>query len=707
MKKKLLKILLGALIGLAGGAVGIILFYTGILSGFEGQTWDIRARLLAEPENASDEIVLILLDQESLDWGESELELSWPWPRITYGAVTKYCERAGAKCLAFDVIYSEPSFYGVTDDEIFRDYLNEFGKAIGALALSESEGNDKWPEELADKLPDIEIGDGFSGETYTHATFPTEDLAAAFARFANVQDSPDPDGIYRETRPVSLFNGKAVPNLSLSLFLLANPDLPVKVSPQGISAGKKYFPLDSRGNAILRFHGQPHENYTTYNASAIIQSESRVSGISEGEPIVKPEELKDKYVLFGFSAPGLKDIRPSSVDEKGAGVEIHAAALDNLLNEGFMIESPVLYTILIILLLSLCIGIAASLLPKTLPTVLLFLLAITLPISGGVVTYLMGIKFPVVAPLLSLVLTMVTVSVYNFSTEGRQKRFLKSAFRQYLSPALIEQLIADPDKLKLGGERKELSIFFSDLQGFTTISEALSPEELTALLNDYLSAMTDIIMEEGGTVDKYEGDAIIAFWNAPMDLENHAVHAVRSALRCQVKLAELRPVFKERTQKEMYMRIGMNTADVVVGNMGSRDRFDYTMMGDGVNLAARLEGINKQFYTYTMISQWTKAKIGDAFPTRELSRVAVVGKKEAVTVYEPMYPEDYEKKKKIIANFLEGLKYFYDGKFEQARTIFDRSKQGDPAALAYSEKCSELIAKPPPGWNGVWVMTSK
>ncbi len=228
----------------------------------------------------------------------------------------------------------------------------------------------------------------------------------------------------------------------------------------------------------------------------------------------------------------------------------------------------------------------------------------------------------------------------NYSTEGRQKRYIKNAFKQYLSPAVIEQLISHPERLKLGGERRELSIFFSDLQGFTSISEGLSPEELTALLNEYLSAMTDIIQEEGGTVDKFEGDAIIAFWNAPLDLDDHALRAVRSALRCQESLARMRPAFRERVGKDLYMRIGINTGPAVVGNMGSHSRFDYTVLGDAVNLAARLEGINKQFKTYTMISQATLEQMADAFPVRELSRVAVVGRKEPVTVYEPMFEEE-------------------------------------------------------------------
>jgi len=253
-----------------------------------------------------------------------------------------------------------------------------------------------------------------------------------------------------------------------------------------------------------------------------------------------------------------------------------------------------------------------------------------------------------------------------------------------------------------------LSIFFSDLEGFTGISEGLDPEALTNLLNVYLTAMTDIIQAEGGTVDKYEGDAIIAFWNAPLEQSDHAVRCVRAVLKCQAKLAQMRPSLRESLGKDLKMRIGVNTGQAVVGNMGSHSRFDYTMIGDAVNLAARLEGINKQFGTYALISQSTMEQMAGAFPVREISRVAVVGRREPVVVYEPMMPEDInEQKKNIMERFAEALKLFYAGNFSQAQNIFSNLAQDDPAARSYLTKCRELIEHPPENWQGVWVITTK
>jgi adenylate cyclase len=219
--------------------------------------------------------------------------------------------------------------------------------------------------------------------------------------------------------------------------------------------------------------------------------------------------------------------------------------------------------------------------------------------------------------------------------------------------------------------------------------------------------MTDIIHDEGGTIDKYEGDAIIAFWNAPLDIPDHAVKAVRAALRCQETLAKMRSAFMESVGVELYMRIGINTGPAVVGNLGSHERFDYTIIGDAVNLAARLEGANKQFGTYTMISHDSKILLKEQVATREIARLTVVGRKEPVRVYEPMTREDFKSKKNFLKKFNVGLEYFYKGQMVKGIEIFDKIRMHDPAAAAYAEKCRVLMSRDLKDWKGVWRMTSK
>jgi adenylate cyclase len=408
-----------------------------------------------------------------------------------------------------------------------------------------------------------------------------------------------------------------------------------------------------------------------------------------------------------MSAPGLFDLRPAPVSGVYPGVEIHATMLDNLLSNDFIRAVPVSILAALTLLMALMAGVGTSYVSGIFKSVMVYAASIIMPVAVCLFAYTRGFWLPLIVQEVGVTITLFSAGLIYYSTEGRQKLFIKNAFKQYLSPAVIEELIQHPERLKLGGERRELSIFFSDLEGFTSISEGLEPEALTALLNEYLTAMTDIIQEEGGTVDKYEGDAIIAFWNAPLQQADHAGHSVRAAMRCQAKLAEMRPSVRERIGRDLRMRIGINSGPAVVGNLGSHTRFDYSMLGDAVNLAARLEGINKQFGTYTIISEATLERMEEAFPVRELSRVAVVGRKDPVRIYEPIFPEEFAVREKDLALFAEGLAAFYRGQFAAAEMIFAGFKDRDPVAAAYAGKCRSLLDHPPEDWDGVWVVTSK
>jgi adenylate cyclase len=710
------KALQGALIGLAGAALALALGVPGLLDSFEGRTWDWRVRLLARPGKATPEIVLILLDQQSLDWGEEANGLSWPWPRELPGLIADFCRRAGAKALALDVAYFEDSPVGPSDDERFGSAVAENGRVVGAVFLGRDKaGTTRWPAGTPEPQLSInglkrwlqDIGpQGRQALALPYASFPIPELVASARVLANVYQNPDPDGVYRRGQLFNLFDGRALPSLALGAYLAGNPGSHSAELGRGrLKIDGRVVSIDAKGRVLLRFRG-PSQTHQVYNAAEVLQSELRI--LEGGEPTIDLAALKDKYVFFGYTAVGLYDLRTSPVAGTYPGVEIYATMLDNMLSGDFLRPMPWAASVLLILILSAGAGLAGSYASTARTGALVYVGFLPLAPALSLAAYAAGWWLPLLATELGVVLTLVGSSLVNYATEGRQKRYIKTAFKQYLSPTVIEQLIAHPERLKLGGERRELSIFFSDLQGFTSLSEMLTPEELTALLNEYLSAMTDIIQEEGGTIDKYEGDAIIAFWNAPLEQADHAVRAVRAALRCQAQLAAMRPGFKARVGKELFMRVGLNSGPAVVGNMGSRTRFDYTMLGDAVNLAARLEGVNKQFRTYTMVSAATVERIGGAYPVRELARVAVVGRKEPVTVYEPLLPEIHAARRPLLEAFAEALAAFYAGRFEEAERLFERTAAEDPPAAAYADKCRELRASPPgQTWNGVWLMTSK
>jgi adenylate cyclase len=701
----------GLIAGLIGASIALILYLPGLLDYWELKTWDLRVKKMARPADTTDKIRVIFLDQNSLDWGKNENGLSWPWPREVYSAIIQFCQRSGAKTLAFDVIFSEPSVYGVEDDRLFASSIKDFGRFIGTVYSSHSEGDEEiWPPYAHDPVFKILGLDEWlstmdsSQILFRNASFPISEIAAAANILGDVKYNPDQDNVCRMAALFHVFDGKVIPSLALASYMMTKPDTVLKIEPGYLMVGDKKITIDKHGKAIIKFRG-PSGTHKTYNAAEIIQSELH---IQNGEkPAIDPDFFKDAYVFFGFSAPGLLDLRPTPVSGIYPGVEIYATMLDNLLANDFIKPVPTTAVVVITLLLALLAGLATSSISGITRSSLVYIFFIIAPIILCLYAYHEGFWLPVVVQETAVAVTLASSGLIYYTTEGRQKTFIKNAFKQYLSHAVIEQLIQHPENLKLGGERRMLSIFFSDLEGFTSISEGLEPEALTTLLNEYLTAMTDIIQEEGGTVDKYEGDAIIALWNAPVLQPDHAQRCVRAALRCQTRLAEMRPMFRERLGKDLKMRIGMNSGPAIVGNMGSHNRFDYTMIGDAVNLASRLEGINKQFGTYTIISQSTMEQISGLFPARELARVAVVGRKEPVVVYEPMVQEEYERRKHQLAGFAEGLALFYRADFSGAAAVFSNLKDADPAASSYGAKCRDLIDHPPADWHGVWVITTK
>ncbi len=713
MTVALRRVVQGSAVGLGGAALAALLWLSGVLGGFEQKTWDWRERLFARPGKATSQIATILLDQQSMAWGRDDNGFSWPWPRETWKAITDFCKRAGAKALVFDVTFNEQSNVSVDDDRRFKAALRENGRVVGSLvlALGAAEKN-TWQDGVP--VPGVKVAGledwvrkaGPRQLDFPLATFPIPEIAGAFRMLSNTNLSSDADGVYRRVGFFNIFDGRVVPSQALAAYLTGNPgEHEIGIRPGLLTVDGLRIPIDSDGRAILRFRG-PTLTHAAKSAAAVIQSEVQLR--SGEKPNIDPSVFRDKYVFFGYSVPDALDLRPTPVAGVYPGVEIHATMLDNMLSGDFLREAPFWATLGLLLILCAGAGIAASSVSGAGRSVVIYVAFLPVAPALGLAAYALGYWLQIIALEAGVAVTLVSSSLASYATEGRQKRYIKSAFKQYLSPIYIEELIAHPERLKLGGERRELSIFFSDLQGFTGLSENLSPEELTSLLNEFLSAMTDIIQEEGGTIDKYEGDAIIAFWNAPLAQEDHAVRAIRAGLRCQTRLAEMRPAMRERVKKDLFMRVGLNSGPAVVGNMGSRTRFDYTMLGDAVNLASRLEGINKQFRTYIMVSAATLERSGGAFPARELSRVAVVGRKEPVTVYEPMLPEQFAAKAATLEVFDRGLRAYYDGKFAEAKGIFSGIAATDPPAAAYAEKCDELIANPPQGeWSGVWVMTSK
>jgi len=324
-----------------------------------------------------------------------------------------------------------------------------------------------------------------------------------------------------------------------------------------------------------------------------------------------------------------------------------------------------------------------------------------------------GIWVHTVYPVFSQIFIYFGLNLYRYTFEEKERRFIKEAFGQYLAPAIVKQLMEDPSMLKLGGEKKVLTAFFSDIEGFATISENLSPEEMVELLNLYLTEMTNIVLKYEGTVDKFVGDAIIAFFGAPISLEDHARRSCFAALDMQRRLDKLRKQWREKGNPELRMRVGINTGEIVVGNMGSLTRMDYTMMGDSVNLASRLEGANKQYHTYTTISESTYEQAKDDIEARELDSIRVVGKIQPVKIYELLgrTGEIEPAINSILPLYNEGLRHYKNRRWNAGAKSFEKLLSinvDDGPSLTYFERCIAFSNNPPPeDWDGIFGMTGK
>ena len=722
--KKTRKTLLGVAIGMGAALLALLLWLLGSLDRLEFATWAWRVELLARPGPATPGVKLILLDQASLDWGKEANGWSWPWPRQVYAPIIDFCRRGGARAVVFDVLYTEPSVYGVSDDGLLAAAVRQASAFVAPLALGEETGAaTSWPPAIPSRsLPLFRADSNPVRAISRHldvpkCTFPIPEIATSATLLANVMDDPDRDGIFRRAYLFRVFDGRAIPSLGLGGYLAGggagasgSETLDAMLNKVSLSDGcltidQYCSPLDTSQRVILRFRGHSG-THETYSAAAVIQSEMRLREEAGPPPVIKdPTVFKDCYVLFGFSAPGLMDLRPTPVSRVFPGVEIHATVLDNLLSADFLRDVSRPVVVWAVMLLSVLSALSLIHSRKARHSILAFGAFLPLPSVFGIAAYEAGFWLPVVVLQLAVTVAMIGALGLNYVTEGRQKAFYRHAFKHYLSPVVIDRLLEDPSRLKLGGERRELSIFFSDLQGFSSISERLDPHDLTALLNDYLSDMTDIILEEEGTVDKYEGDAIIAFWNAPLAQPDHALRACRAALRCQQKLRERGQEFQQRAGSPFRMRIGINSGPVVVGNMGSRQRFDYTVLGDAANLASRLEGANKAFGTDIMVAEATWTKTNSQLPGRELGQLRVVGRQTPVRVFEPLLPDNPWTAAQREA-FHRALAWCYEGRWAEALEIF-LTLDNDPVAQVYATRCRELLGEPNAGWDGVWNLTQK
>ncbi len=614
-------------------ALTLILYITGFFTFFENKTYDRRMVFASKYVSASDEIYFIIVDQDSIDWARENYGWCWPWPREAYDRMIDFISAGKAKSIAFDILYTEPSVYGQEDDD--------------ALALAEK--NSGIVIQGLNVIVDYEKGK-------SQVQLPVEGIKENAAILGALISSKDDDDMIRRGRLEYEYDGKIYPSLGTAPLYM-----------EGLESTLDKAPRLKDGTVLLRYQSSI-DNYFPTSAYDILHSYDIYTGAVEPEDeddfFYEPDEFEDKYVFVAYYAPGLYDICSTPVNQVFPGVGVHITTLDNYLTDSFMRKAPEAVSYAWILLLALFGSVAvtfASLRNSQKLTVFFmaagFILGLVLVVAVPYLLFAKGIWLVLVAPAVSFFLSFLICVALSLSVEGKQKRFIKSAFSQCLSKDVVNQIMNDPSSFTLGGKNFQMTAIFTDIQKFSSFSELLTAAQLGSLLNYYLTRMSDIIIDEHGTVDKYEGDAIVALVGAPVEMEDHAARACAAAVKMKkaevlmnqeiIKIAggekpadmeqDLYDAFKimVANKKTIFTRIGMNSGEMIAGYFGSENKKNYTMMGNNVNLASRLEGVNKQYHTNgILISAATRDLLGDQFIVRSLDRVRVVNVNTPLRLYE-------------------------------------------------------------------------
>lgn len=692
------------------------------------------------------ETVIVAVDEKSL----SELG-RWPWPRTVMARLLDQLRAYGAKVVGFDVIFSEP------DDNAGINTIAELSREIERMGLADARlkklldkkrGAADTDTELArsiERAKNVTLGYFFHISEREVGHLTPEQIQAGAADIANsryqmiqaakktdermfvraysavtniralidaAENSgyfnafPDSDGVIRWAPLVIKFQDDYYSSLPISMLLqyLEWPMLSLKIADFGVESVRLndlVVPTDESGRLLINFMG-PARTFPHYSIADILHGR------------LSPDLFKDKIVLIGATATGIYDMRVTPLSAVYPGVEIHANVIDNILHQNFLIHSgwTKFIDICLIIVLGLVIGVAIPRVGAAGGVLLIMVLPAAFIGANTYVFSRYNIWMNLIYPVLTMMTIYLAITVYRYITEEREKKKIRGAFQYYLTASVINEMLKDPTKLKLGGDKKDLSVLFSDIRGFTTISEKLTPEELVHLLNEYLTAMTDIVFKYDGLLDKYMGDAIMAVYGAPLDQPDHRLRACRTALDMLEALKDLQKKWSDEGRPVLNIGVGVNSGDMVVGNMGSQMRFDYTVMGDSVNLGSRLEGINKEYGTNIIISEYTYAGVKDVLTCRELDSVRVKGKKLPVKIYELLCEKkDAEPHGAFLRRFEAGLEKYKQARWDEAIAAFRQAleiRPADPPSELYIKRCEDLKKDPPPlSWDGVFTMTKK
>ncbi len=717
-------------------AVITLISITADLSGFlniqERKTVDIRTKLLRKSKSLPSDIAIILIDEASLDV-MNLIAGRWPWPRDVHAGVIEFLGLSGARAVVMDILFTENELKNMTPSETLSPSDLMFAESTGKAAnvYHAAQVIVDFPDEYNVDLLDTPMPDNFvsmfsvdvsrmeeEDSFYNMYYLPFRELYENARKVGIVNFSPDKDGVFRSEKLFFNYQGHYFPALSLAPFI-------EHMKPKKILFSRDYIKIKGLKEDITiplaendEYYVNMYGNYTNnvFSYSGVFQTIAELKMGEMGDSPVSPRDFKDKTVFIGASAVAVEDMKNTSIAIETPGVLLHAFIYANLCTGDFLRFSNHYITALAILTLT-AVTVFFIFFMTTIFTQALFPILLMMGYCAiAVRLFNSNIVIAVAAPLFAFFFSYIACFAHISATEGKEKRKIKNILGQYVSPAMLSQVLEKhtEDYLKAEvGTKEILTIFFSDIRGFTSISEKYKVEKVVEVLNAYLSSMVNIIFHNQGTLDKFIGDAIVAFWGAPVKIQDHSYKAVLSAIQMGEALDRLNKENKKNELPELHIGIGIHTGEVILGNIGSEKMLDYTVIGDSVNLASRLEGLTKTYNSSIIITQDTYSHIQNKIACRMVDYVKVKGKDTPILIYEVLGETRCVNDEILEVSGLteKAFNYYRKGRFAEAISAFNEIfeiKPNDFLARMFIKRCENYQKNPPEdGWDGYYVHKTK
>lgn len=696
------------------------------LARLENLSYDVMLKIQADPIKKETPIIIVDIDDKSL----SEIG-RWPWSRKVMGELVTNLYSLGAKVVAFDIVFPEAERNAVEEviqrikgsemtidlpalesakelfnyDQMFADSLSKGQSVLGFVLTNEGKPVGQLPQPLVTLTPEM-IRQVYIPEKKSYlSNLPNLEKAAATGGFINA--TPDADGVLRYSPMLLRFGNGVFPSLSLAAtkLFLNNPEFSVVIGGyqgsdhiEAIKLGDVTIPTDPYGRILVPFRGPPYSVQYVSASDVLLGKVAKV-------------KIEDKLVFVGSSATALGDLVASAISPIFIGIEVHAHIASGIL-ENYLPFKPNWHKgagLALVFFIGMALAFGLPFLGPILSSILAVVLIAGLILIGHYIWDAYGTVFPIVFPIFLIATLYIVNEVCGYLFESRRRKDMKSVFGQYVPPECIDSMMKKSEDF-MKGESKELSVLFSDIRSFTSISEKLNAGELKNTLGEFLTPMTEVIFNQKGTIDKYVGDMIMAFWGAPLEDPTHAEHAIQAGLEMHWKLGELNDFFKKNNRPELHIGVGVNTGTMNVGDMGSQYRKAYTVLGDAVNLGSRLESLTKAYHVKILVGEKTHEITQNAFSFRLIDRVKVKGKDTATNIFEPLGRkiEESPEMRSMLEKHAAGFDAYTKKSWDEAERIFNELKDKDQLYEVYLERIKNLREHPPEeGWDGTTVLESK